>query len=303
MKTVYISLLLLITIGSISCVSEPKSGSTVSKAFGDYWYKGKAEITSYKLEQARYGQINNGHAVLVFVTEDFSHSKQVKLDHPQSVPEDAVKVLKLNATRKFLTGFYPYSIMTSVFSPVDFASKPNAMKLTFSSQEWCGHVYTQANHRNGNYEFSSYSYFESEGDEKFKLDDALLEDELFTKIRLAPDSLPTGDIKIIPSLLSSRLKHFDLRVEVAAAEKVISDPEKNIASYRIKYKNLQRTVSIDFANKFPYEILGWSEEYKSGFGPGAKLLTTIAVKNKSILLDYWNKNSLEDVALRKQLGL
>ncbi|NIP30395.1 MAG: hypothetical protein GTN59_07495, partial [Candidatus Dadabacteria bacterium] len=63
------------------------------------------------------------------------------------------------------------------------------MKLTFSSQEWCGHAYTQANYRNGKYEFSSYSYFESKGDEKFKLDDVLLEDELFTIIRLAPGNL------------------------------------------------------------------------------------------------------------------
>ena len=28
-------------------------------------------ISSYKLEQARYGEIRNGKAVLVYVTEDF----------------------------------------------------------------------------------------------------------------------------------------------------------------------------------------------------------------------------------------
>ncbi len=56
-------------------------------------------------------------------------------------------------------------------------------------------------------------------------------------------------------------------------------------------------------NKFPYEILGRSEEYRSGFGPGAKLLTINAVKNKSILLDYWNKNGLGDEVIREQLGL
>ena len=303
MKTSYISLIILLTLGSFGCASESKSGSTVSNAFGDYWYKGKAEITSYKLKQARYGQINNGDAVLIFVTEDFSDTKQVKLDNPYGVPKDAVKVLKLNSTRKFLTGVYPYSIMTSVFSPVDFKSRPNAIKLTFSSQEWCGHVFTQVNHGNGKYVISSYSYFESEGDENFKLEDALLEDELFTKIRLSPDTLPVGNIEIIPSLLASRLKHFDLKVENAHAEKIMTDASKNIITYLVTYKDLQRRISIDFINKFPYEILGWSEEYMSGFGSGAKLLKTTAVKNKSMMLDYWSKNGLEDESIRKQLGL
>ena len=52
--------------------------------------------------------------VLIFVTEDFSASKQVKLDRPEKVPSDAVKVLKLNATRKFNTGIYPYSILSII---------------------------------------------------------------------------------------------------------------------------------------------------------------------------------------------
>ena len=75
--------------------------------FDAYWYQGKAEITSYRLEQARYGEIHPGHAVLVFVTEDFSRTKQVKLDNPRAAGNDAVKILKLNATKKFNTGSTP----------------------------------------------------------------------------------------------------------------------------------------------------------------------------------------------------
>ncbi len=122
-------------------------------------------------------------------------------------------------------------------------------------------------------------------------------------IRLSPDRLPTGNIKIIPSLLASRLKHFDLKVENALAQKIRSDKTNNLTSYRVKYNNLQREIIIDFIDKFPYQIIGWNEEYKSGFGEDAKVLKTTAVKNKSMLLDYWNKNGLEDVSIRKQLGL
>jgi hypothetical protein len=44
----------------------------LSQGFKDYWYAGEAEITSYELEQARYGEIRKGHAVLIYVTEEFS---------------------------------------------------------------------------------------------------------------------------------------------------------------------------------------------------------------------------------------
>jgi len=75
----------------------------LSQEFKDYWYAGEAEITSYELEQARYGEIRNGHAVLIYVTEDFLPVEQVKADTRN--PEN-ISVLKLNATKKFNTGIY-----------------------------------------------------------------------------------------------------------------------------------------------------------------------------------------------------
>lgn len=302
MRTVFISLSLFLAFCSLGYPSD-KINNTDHKTFGDYWYQGKAEITSYEMEQARYGEIRKGHAVLIFVTEDFSKSKQVKLDNPQKDPEDAVKILKLNFVRKFITGIYPYSIMTSVFTPVELSSHPNTLKLSFSSQEWCGNVHTQANHKKNRYEFNSYSYFESEGDAKFELEDAILEDELWTRIRISPDRLPVGNIKIIPSLLSSRLKHFELKVENAFAEKVVIDKKRDLVSYRVNYKNLDRKIQINFINRFPYEIVEWSEEYKSGFGTNPKLLKTKGVKSKTLIIDYWNKNDIEDEDLRKVLGI
>ena len=49
--------------------------------FSEYWYAGKAEITSYKLTQNRYGELHQGTAVNIFVTEDFLPEKQVKADN------------------------------------------------------------------------------------------------------------------------------------------------------------------------------------------------------------------------------
>ena len=80
--------------------------------FAAYWYSGKAELASYDLVQNRYGEDRNGSAVLIFVTEPFSGEKQVKLDDPSTA--DAVTVMKLNFTRNFTTGIYPYSMIIQI---------------------------------------------------------------------------------------------------------------------------------------------------------------------------------------------
>ncbi|MGI9534613.1 MAG: hypothetical protein ACR2NW_06660, partial [Thermodesulfobacteriota bacterium] len=133
MKTAILSLLLLsffsIGINSASGKTTPYN----TEQFKNYWYSGNAEITSYKLEQARYGEIHKGYAVLIFVTEDFSKSKHVKLDDPASNKSDAVKILKLNLVKKFNTGVYRYSIMESIFTPVNSGNFPDTLKLTSSS--------------------------------------------------------------------------------------------------------------------------------------------------------------------------
>src|SRR5205085_1004801 len=69
--------------------------TVANEQFRAYWNQGKAELTRYALEQARYGEIRHGDAVLVFVTEDFLTDKEVKLESP---PGDrrVSPVLKLN---------------------------------------------------------------------------------------------------------------------------------------------------------------------------------------------------------------
>ena len=135
-----------------------------SKQFDDYWYNGTGEISSYELKQERYGQVRQGDIVLVFVTEPFSQKKQVKLDRPQNAGSDNVSILKLNNIRKFNTGIYDYSIITSTFTPVELEQHPLTLKSTTSSQEWCGHTYTQLNLEGSKYRLQEFSYFESEGD-------------------------------------------------------------------------------------------------------------------------------------------
>lgn len=284
---------------SIAQFTSFESTETSSDDFQRYWYKGEAEISSYKLEQARYGEIHEGHSVLVYVTEDFSKSKQVKLDNAGAAGADRVPVLKLNLTKKFNTGIYPYSIMQSIFTPVDLAENPYTLKTTMSSQEWCGHVFTQLNEGKDSYDVSGYSYFESEGDTKEKLKKAMMEDELWTRIRINPQALPTGQQELIPSVIYSRLKHKPLKAEKATLSLKENGSE---ISYSISY-NSGRSLKINFEKAFPHKILSWEEKYKDGWGPGAAALTTKATLMKSLNTDYWSRNGTRDLPLRDELRL
>lgn len=276
---------------STSTDVEPiKNPTPLSQEFKDYWYNNEAEISSYKLEQARYGEMRDGEAVLVFVTEPFLLDEQVKADqkNPSNIP-----VLKLNATKNFNTGIYPYSIMQSTFFPV--ANNQHAVKISCSVQEWCGQVYTQLNNRT-DFEVTSHSYFEDEADEDFNLNKSTLENELWIQLRIDPKSLPTGTIEIIPSFEFLRLRHVPFKAY--SAEVQLTDN-----SYSINYPELNRSITIYFNPQFPYDIEGWKETFISGFGEKAKELATTATKLKTIKSDYWNKNNNADTNLRETLGL
>jgi len=266
----------------------------LSNDFKKYWFAGKAEITSYKLEQARYGEIRDGQSVLIYVTEPFLPKEQVKAD--RSSPKN-VTVLKLNATKNFLTGIYPYSVMSSTFYPVN--DDQHAIKTSLSMQEWCGHVYSQINNRDL-FEFTSHSYFEGEADQNSSFEKNLLENEIWNKIRINPEDLPTGKLKMIPSLEFIRLRHKKLKAYNAIASLSTKD---GITGYTITYPKLERSLTINFTAAFPYSIENWTEEFKSGFGANAKLLTTRATKLKSIKTAYWGQNANKDVILRDSLGL
>ena len=285
------------TLLLLALLFSPMIADPSAQEFRQYWYQGKAELTRYSLEQARYGEIHKGEAVLIFVTEPFLSDKQVKLESGKS--PDAVSVLKLNLTKKFFTGIYPYSLMTSVFSPVDF-QKQRTLKVTSSTQEWCGQTYSQLNFRDNGYKALLHSYFQDEADQNLTLKGTWLEDEIWTRIRIAPETLPVGNLEMVPALQYVRLAHVDLKVEPVTAQ---TKKEGKTQVYTLQYKNLKRSLIIRYDAAFPYTIQSWEEKSPGGFKPDAPILTTRAVKTHSIMLDYWNKHGVSDAPFRQKLGL
>ncbi len=261
--------------------------------FADYWYKGEAEICSYTIKQNRYGEIREGKQIMVFVTEDFSKSKHVKLDYPEENWRDKVSVLKLNRIIHFITGIYDYSMMASIFTPVDYAKHPNSLKAISTVQEWCGQTSTQLNLNGNSYQINSLSYFEAEGDDKFQIGTALLEDEIWNKIRINPSSIPIGNIEVIPSLFSSRLLHKKLKPTQAR----LRIENKESMSYLIlEYLHVDRTLKIGFETEFPHKILNWEETQNGQIFSSGQLL-------ESIKSAYWKENGSDFEYRRKELKL
>ena len=276
-----------------SCAPTQGQGQDLSWEFKDYWYDNTGEISSYELKIARYGEIREGSAVMVFVTEAHSPSLGTK---PDNYKKDQVPVLKLNTTMKFHTGVYPYSIMTSTFLPVE--SPEHSLKITSSSQEWCGHTFMEmSNGRKMKVKVSSY--FEGESKEA-TMDKALLEDDLFSLLRINPEALPVGDLQMIPAFYDIRLSHIGLQPYAAKASK---ETASGMTTYTVHYPALERTLSITYENAFPHKIAGWEKEGFSGFGPGRKKMTTTATLINTIKSTYWSKNHNSDQDLRAQLGL
>lgn len=287
-------------IGLIIITAFAQKGKKTEPAGGDFhrlWYDGNAEVSSYILTQNRYGELHEGKAVLVFVTEDFSKQKQVKLDHPEKAGTDKLPVLKLNFSKNFQTGIYPYSILNSVFTPVDLSG---TVKSTCSVQEWCGHTFTQVNKKgNDGFVASEYSYFEEEGDKKTELPGALLEDELWNLIRINPESVPRGKVKLIRGNIAVRLIHLPL--STVEAEISQSDTAFNSQSYKSLNVNFpERKLSIYYSPVFPFQIYGWDESYGEFGKPEA---TSRARLIKTMRLPYWKLHNNKHLIYKDSLGL
>jgi hypothetical protein len=291
-----ITFILFIFCGNIATTKETSklknTTSSTSKhpKFNSYWYQGTAEITSYKLTQARYGEMHEGIAVNIFVTEDFLPEKQVKADYKN---DKNTPILKLNSTKKFITGMYPYSLMTSTFSPIN--KNNQAIKVSFSAQEWCGNTFAQLNNRE-NFKIDFHSYFESNADRKITLKKNILENELWNLLRISPDSLPVGNLEIIPSFEFLAIQHKEIKAYRAKATLKTVVKHK---VYTIQYLELERTLAIKIRNKFPFIIESWEETIINR----GKTLTTRAEKIKTIQAAYWSKNGVSDIEERKKLGL
>ncbi len=296
-KSTYIFIISFFTVGTMFAQKNNVAANV-------YWSQGKAEVNVYEVSQNRYQENHPGQLVSVFVTEDFLTDKQVK--NERYTNKNSTWILKNIQLKKFTTGVYDYSLFSVVFTPIDRNKFPKSLKVSASSQEWCGTIFTQFNLiENTDYKVEHRSYFEAEGDRTTRMKKSFLEDEVFTVLRMNPSLLPIGTIQLIPPANYIQLKHLQFQSFKATASLTSYDKKEvsgiNLMEYKIEYSQLKRSMSIIFENKTPYKIVGWFETFPSAFD--GKLRTTSAILKAQKMLTYWSQNSLKDEHLRKELGL
>lgn len=278
-------------------------GPAPSELFWSHWGDGRAELNGYRLVQPRYGAPRPGTALLVFVTEDFSDSLRVKADPGRHPASDVSPVMKLNAVRDFQTGIYDYNVMTSVFARV--AAGWPVSKVSFSSQEWCGHVYQQLIPRGGRIASVSHSYFDGEADRAHDLPhppDGVFEDALPIILReWGGPFLRRGDsrkVSFLPSLLASRLQHRPLAwsqavISLAPEVSRVTVPAGRfeVVTWTVAPEGAAR-ATYQFEAAAPYRLVRWTTET----GEEASLLG-------SERLAYWKLNGPGGEAHLRKLGL
>jgi len=308
MRSLLILTVILVTFSACEKGQTDERNSNVlltaqtNDSWKDHWYDGKAEVNVYEVQQARYDDLHAGKSVLVFVTEDFLTDKQVKDENRAG--GESTSVLKTNLMRHFNTGVYDYSLMTSVFTPIESDQYPKTLKITTSMQDWCGQSYIQMNLQRNKYKVQQYSYFENEGDRTYDVEALLTEDEILNRIRLNPLSLHSGTQQILPGNVFTRLKHKELKVynvEIKRAKYTDDDfSGADLQSIEIQYPELDRTLEIIYEGQFPHRISGWKDTYEVF---GEKKLTSVSKRISSERIPYWSQHGLEDLPLREKLGL
>lgn len=219
-----------------------------NKTFIDYWKNGKIEITKYDLEE---DSISVGEGSLSF-----------SIDYVEGVNNtDSIQTLHSDFMGKIHQKNYDYSAMTSTYLPLNLTLRPHAMKVTNSVQEPTGNSFLALSQIPKYYEIIAKNTFKVKSKEHFVLERKNLEDELWAKIRMNPNDLPTGETEMIPSFAYWQSVRKSPNIYEAKAElKDYTATEftgKKLKIYTLDYPDLKRNLSIVFEGAFPYEIMGW----------------------------------------------
>lgn len=281
---------------------------TFDDEFWELWGDGQAEMSGYDLTISRYGQSRKGTAVAIFVTETFSNNLRVKADpgkHPES---DEFPVIKLNLVEDFPTGIYDYNWMTSSFlslSSVGGRPAGSPTKVSFTSQEWCGHVYSQLLFDANAIRHTVHSYFDGEADQQGELGyppDGISEDALWFWARgmTAPVLEPGGSAKVslLLSLHKSRVIHEALAWRPATLFRSDGTEALTVPAGSFTVEKWSVAVEDGPTRTFyveadpPHRIIQW----ETSDGELAEMLG-------SVRQQYWRMNGGEYRNAVEQLGL
>jgi len=267
--------------------------TTASHAFWAGWGDGLAEVSSYRGTVMRYGAARPAEWVLIYVTEPLDRRTWIKDDDVPAAHR--VQTLKLNSVLRFQTGIYPYTVMTSVFSPVDgyFGDRFAPAKITLGAQEWCGHVWAGVWPSSGQFTSRVMSYFAGEGDREARVavpEGALYEDALPIQLRELDGPFASGGDwrgQLVPGLWRTRRDHTELQpVEATITRRTEGDR----VLFTLRAGDHERVYEVEASAA--HRLLGWH----SSDGDALTLVETAR-------LPYWDLHDPGEERARSSVGL
>jgi hypothetical protein len=271
--------------------------SSASSGFWDWWGDGRAELSGYRVTVPRYREPREGTLALIYVTEPHDRRSWIKDDDAER--PHRVEVLKLIRAFHFLTGIYPYSVTSSVFSPVDrWVPEPfHPVRINLDVQEWCGAVSHRVWPGEGRVRSLRLSYFASEGETLREIpvpEGTVFEDALLIQLRELDGPFQEGgdwEGWLVPELWSLRTGHGP--VEPVRASITRSSALRDgtpITRFVLEAGPYQRIFEVEA--EAPRRVLAW----ETSTGERAELLGTQR-------LAYWSLNRPGDEEVREALGL
>lgn len=274
-----------------------RPASTASGTFWEHWGDGRAELSGYQVTVTRYGAPREGELALIYVTEP--HDRRTWIKDDEVGGGDRVEVLKLIRSKQFLTGIYPYAVMTSVFAPVDAYREErfSPVRINLGVQEWCGNVDHRVWPGPDRLRSLRLSYFATEGESLREVEvpeGTLYEDALLVQLRELDGPFAGGgdwDGWLVRELWSLRTGHGP--VEAVRARISRSDAVRNgepVTRFILEAGDYRRTFDVERAA--PRRVLAW----ETSTGERAELLSTER-------LAYWSLNQPGGERSRSELGL
>ncbi|MEQ8819207.1 MAG: hypothetical protein RLY93_03115 [Sumerlaeia bacterium] len=260
---------ILVSLGLASTVPAQDGPKRLADAIDPDWAKaslwddGQAEVATYEGERVIYGEARPHTHHLITVKEDFNRDFMVKADWPYD-DKPLMTVLKQNQVATIPTPNYPYHYMASVF--FDREDIGRAVKMTVSSQEWCGITTKDVQFWEEPPVYRYTSYWDGQGMGEAKVPEAAAENTFFEEeLPLLVRTLEFGDeleleFELMPNQTTSRAKKPD-PVEAQARVTREEDAGWRIAVRAADGRELNFTVANDEVNTLRAYSLGEGRSY------------------------------------------
>lgn len=241
------------------------------------WDDGKAEVARYRATRVIYGKPRLHEVTMITVSEDFDTATYTKAEPPYGETV-VLPVMKLAVIATINTPNYPYHYMTTSF--IDRSDPVSPLKLSTSSQEWCGTTSRNFERWTETPRERFQSYWQNEGageravalrpgdlfeeDLPAVLRSLKFKDGLRATFRLASNVtvVRTPPITIVPAVLAvaEENKQWLVRIDTADGRvlRIRFDPARNDVLQSLEHSD-GRTLELSAVARTAYWLRGETE--------------------------------------------